>query len=142
MFEATSFLANLVTIVALPLAVWGLWVGIKEYRYTRKATSAALFLSISDSFRASWDAYHTSPEDRQTFHFAETANLIERACALHADDVLDGYSKEMLEAYLDDVIEIMRLEKDRFRDLISSETTFSAMLAYIEKRAGKPSSPK
>lgn len=134
---AVGAAASVATIVALPLAVWGYLHAIRQHRFARRAASASTFVALLDGFRAAWNAYLCSEDHKRDFHFAEAVNIIETACALHADDLLFGKTKDLMEAYLDEVIVILEEDAKRFEGLISAPTTFNNLLAYREKRLNR-----
>jgi hypothetical protein len=146
--QIAALLADVVTVIGLPLAVWALFVSRRDYQFARAATSAATLLSLQESFRTIWSEMRGAaamPEDYD-FHYAELLNLIEAACTVHAENLMQGKSREMLEAYLDQVIEILESDpqaSQRLERLISHETTFSAIREYVSnaRRRGRRRRP-
>jgi hypothetical protein len=145
--QIAALLADAVTVIGLPLAVWALFSSRRDYQFARAATSAATLLSLQESFRTIWNEMRAAaiPEDYD-FHYAELVNLIESACTLHAENLMHGKSREMLEAYLDQVIDILESDpqaSQRLERLISHETTFSAIREYVSnaRRRGRRRRP-
>ena len=130
--------ADLATVVGLFLAIWAFTIARRDLQLSRKATSAAAFLTVSESFRSAWMEFRkaNNPADRD-FHFGELANLIERACALHNEGLLYGLTMELLRAYLDELIEMIEGDPEtlaRLDNLIVSDKTFEQIAIY---RRGK-----
>jgi hypothetical protein len=127
----------LATILALPFGIWAVFYAGRQFRLSRKAESASALISLNVSFRDCWLAFLTSSDEAQKqYSFADLANTLETACAIHRDNVFFGASKDLLEHYLVGVflaIEGSPDATDRLLRLLEAQSTFENIRKFLQR---------
>lgn len=130
--DCLSLTSCIATVIGLYFAGWGIYRGNKN-------SSAALLLTFNESVRVSWERFlSATDDDDKEYQFAELANQLEIACALHKRGAFVGVSRELLTEYLNEVISMLNNDddaKERLKKLSHSEETFKYLKAYQNKLA-------
>lgn len=130
MDDIWDFTALIVSAAALGLAVFTAWRSDRN-------TSAATLVSLYEALRAAWGRYLQAEEPVQVeFEFAELINLIELACAVYLDAAVHGATREMLEEYLVEVLEILRADdvaRKRMAGFMERPNTYKYLKRFLGK---------
>lgn len=127
--ESISYIANVVTIIGLPLALWGLLKVAQQMKNDRLAVSAGaigdLRLSIMEQVGQLSEA--RDPAEWE-FLFREFANALEMACAIYLDGQMSGRSGRLARAMICDFLQMINDDEDMRAEMekaIHSPDTFS-----------------
>lgn len=86
------------------------------------------YLLLTERFSTAWRRFKDAREDERAYEFHEVLNLIEGACQLHNRGALHGTTRDMIGAYLKEVIDA--IYKDEFAKGIM-ETSLSGPDTYF-----------
>lgn len=129
-----DLLADVATIIALPLAAIGLFYAGRQIGLSRRATSAAAVLEMSEAFRSAWLAFIHADIRNRPMAFADVVNLVETTCTIRRDGLLAGKSGAMLEQYIIDVLVKINSSdpaRDLFHGLLERPDTFEQIRLFI-----------
>lgn len=127
LWDATALI---VSSAALGIAIFTVW-------RSNRNTSAATLVSLYEALRAAWGRYlQAEKPDQVEFEFAELINLIELACAVYLDAAVHGATREMLEEYLVEVLEILRADdvaRKRMAGLMERPNTYKYLKLFLRR---------
>ena len=127
-----------IALVGVAVTVVGLGFAAYAIHRSNQNSAAAALLTFYEAVRQAWERFlrATDTNDKE-YQFAELANLLEVACALHVKSVFVGVSRELMTEYLDDVGKLLDTSEEAKRQieqLIHSKTTFKYLRIYLERR--------
>jgi len=130
-------LGDWISLTGVVVTAVGLGLAIHSIYRSNLNSSAASLLAFHEAVRPAWERFLGESEaNRKAHHFADLANLLEIACALHVKKVFVGVSREFLTEYLDDVLQLLDESDEAKRmlePLIHSPTTFKYLRIYLKK---------
>lgn len=137
--------ANVVTVIGLPLAVWGLFAVGRQMKNDRLAVSAGaigdLRLSIMDRVNKLAAINIAGDVDAWNDEFLEFANDLEMACAIYLDGQMSGRTGELARTLISDFLQMINEDEDMrvaMASAIHSATTFKNIVefrAQVDKHA-------
>jgi hypothetical protein len=93
-------------------------------------------VTLNEGFRTAVNRFIEAPEEKKLQEFAELANLVEIACAIHVEGSLFGVSRELSRNYTERLLEL--LERDeaslaRLEVLINQPDTFKYIAKFYKE---------
>jgi hypothetical protein len=109
-----------------------------QFKQGRVATSAAILISINESFRQAWIRFCEADgsEEAAQAAFADVMNLIEAASAVQRGGTLIGHSGRLLTEYLCAILTLIENSPDALRRIevmVYSKTTFRNTQFFIRR---------
>lgn len=139
--DAIAVLANLATLVGLPLALIALSVAAWQVILSRRATTASAVIALNESFRQAWHVFTKAANDDDRQHaFADIMNLLETTCSIFEDGSLVGKTGTLLEDYLCHVFTLIQSSDDarqRIQAMFNTRTTFDHCIRFLAQHRTK-----
>ena len=134
--DAVAFYANVATLVAAPLGLFGLAIAIRALWAARRAGSAAALIALNESFRQAWLQHTLAPEDRRSYTFSDVMNLLELACAIYKDKLFVARGGRLLRDYLFHVLKLIEQNDDtrpRIQEMFLTPRTFEHITNFLKQ---------
>lgn len=117
-----SLIANVVTIVGLPIAIWGLFAVAKQMKNDRLAVSAGAIGEMRSSILARIERLHSSNKADNLAawkdEFAEFANDLEMACAIYLDGQMSGRTGKLAKDMICDFLDMINEDDDLREEMV------------------------
>jgi hypothetical protein len=133
-------LANLVTIIGLPLALWGLYTVAQQMRNDRLSVSAGAIANMRASIMERVDlvdaARQAGSEPQWRHGFLELTNDLEMACAIYLDGQMSGRSGKLAKDMICDFLQMINDDEDLKEELaraIHADDTYTNIRDFREK---------
>ncbi len=122
--DNVSWLANLVTVVGLPIALVGLAAVWRQMRNDRLAVSAGAIGEMRSNIMARIERLSeigaSGLDEAWQHQFAEFANDLEMACAIYLDGQMSGRTGELAKFMICDLLDMISDDKDLREHLASA----------------------
>lgn len=135
-----SWLANVVTIIGLPLATLGLVAVAFQMRNDRLAVSSGAIGEMRTSIMHRVDRLHEAQKsgnlDAWESEFRELANDLEMACAIYLDGQMAGRTGKLAKSLVIDFLDMINDEADlraEFEKLVHAKDTFQNIRDFRKK---------
>ena len=135
-----SWWSNLVTVVGLPIALFGLFTVARQMKNDRLAVSAGAIGDMRSNIMARVERIQRAQEAEDTKlwddEFTEFENDLEMACAIYLDGQMSGRSGELARRMICDLLEIINADDDmrkHLEDAIHSKDTFRNIRDFRKK---------
>jgi len=131
-----------VALLGLVVAALSLWLALVTLRRGNKNASAALVVTIHENFRLAWQRVRTSSGTARNIELHELLNLIETTCAIQQERSITGVSRELIEDYLCEILNIIGRDvpaRQAIARMRNSPKTFKYLRAFFAemRRNGK-----
>lgn len=114
--EQLSWLANLITVVGLPIAITGLFAVRRQMKNDRLAASAGVLGELRASMMQRVDRLHHAGKTQDVALWTDEAqefmNDIEMACAIYLDGQMSGRTGRLAKNMICDFLEIINKDED------------------------------
>jgi hypothetical protein len=134
--DAVAFLANVATLVVLPVSLFAFIVAAVQLLYGRRTASGAALIALNESFRQAWLQFSNANDQNAKQHnFAEVMNLLNMTCATLEDKLFVGRAGRLLETYLCDVFGLIGQSDDAKKSIeamVMTPRTFEHILKFVE----------
>jgi hypothetical protein len=123
---ATGLISGTISLIALAVALFAIRKGNKN-------SSAAILVTLNDSFRQAWQRFLAAEDETSRQHeFAELLNVMEIACAIYLEKSLAGVSRKLAEEYISHILTNVDAQ-ERLASMINSPTTFEYIAGFRAK---------
>jgi hypothetical protein len=127
---ATGLISGTISLIALAVALFAIRKGNKN-------SSAAILVTLNDSFRQAWQRFLAAEDETSRQHeFAELLNVMEIACAIYLEKSLAGVSRKLAEEYISHILTLLESNDDaqeRLASMINSPTMFEYIAGFRAK---------
>jgi hypothetical protein len=122
--ENLSYFANFITIVGLPVAIYGLFTVGRQMRNDRLAVSAgaigAMRASIVERVERLHGAVKSQDLKEWQGEFAEFANDLEMACAIYLDGQMSGRTGKLAKDMICDFLQMINDDQDLREEMVKA----------------------
>jgi len=126
---------------ALVVSVIALAVALVAIRRGNMNSSVATLVALNEGFRQAWQrfllALSTHNDTDQQYELSELMNLLEIASAIYIERSLAGVSRELMAAYLDRSLRLLRDNENtskRVAAMRDTPNTFKYIQKYVQSR--------
>jgi hypothetical protein len=125
----------LIASAALVVALAALGVSWYGIRRANRTTSAATLVTLNEGFRQAWERFLAEDVQDREYELAELMNLLEIACAAHAEGSITGNSHKLLFDYLDRVLRALihnSYANEQIGLLLQSKDTYRFIRGFLK----------
>lgn len=128
--DFASITANIIAIIGLPLALFGLKSVARQIQNDRLAVSASTVVSMRDRIDLRLEKLGQARSDADLHlweqQFAEFMNELEMICAIYLDGQMFGRSGELAKQYLKDLMKLIDTDEYLRAEVISIKSADNA----------------
>jgi hypothetical protein len=151
--QAADWIATwsfVVAAISLIAALVSIYIAVYAVSKSNKNSSVATMVTLNEAFSEAWrrlissiKAVQCNPqcEDDRYMHLSELMNLFEAACGIQNENSLSGVSKELIDDYLDETLNMIvgdEYIRSEIPKMLTAPTTFKHIKKYLKSKRNLP----